>query len=118
MFDVLTMESLRWDGYRTAISLNNSVITMLEKGSYRQGRETLLDSITAMKKAFETSLQGPIGSGCEHVVSPHQEAHHLRSLYDLMLRRMSHRLQFPEKWSTGMVWVTLYRSARSSMRSA
>jgi hypothetical protein len=90
------------DGYTTAVSLNNCAITMLEKGCYSQARDTLLDSIIAMKESFQTRLHGQFclsdsaDVGGEDGVSP-EGALHSRSFLDLMLRRASHRMQSPEE---------------------
>jgi hypothetical protein len=91
------------DGYTTAISLNNYAITMIEKGCYSQARDTLMDSIIAMKESFQTRLQGQLclsvvstaaagGDGVSPQIAPDS-----RSFLDLMLRRASHRIQFPAK---------------------
>jgi hypothetical protein len=99
--------------YTAAISLNNCAITMIEKGCFRQARDTLLDSITAMKESFQTGLQGQFSLGVvstvasrEDGVSP-QGALHSRSFLDLMLRRASHRVKFPEKLVSGDVMQQL-----------
>lgn len=97
------------DGYTTAISLNNSAITMIETGCYRQARDTLLDSIIAMKESFHTGLPRQFCLSLvsteavgEDVVSP-QGALQSRCFLDLMRRRASHRMQFPEKLVCGDV---------------
>jgi hypothetical protein len=86
-------------GYSTAISLNNSAITMIETGCYSQARDTLLDSIIAMKASFQTVFTE---AGGVDGVSP-QGAMSSHCFLDLILRRASNRTQFPETLVTGDV---------------
>jgi hypothetical protein len=56
-------------GFRASICLNNAAVTMLERGCFRQGLETLQDAIAVMKDAFQGKANRALG-GSESAPSP------------------------------------------------
>lgn len=61
-------------GFRAAICLNNAAVTMLERGCFRQGLETLQDAIAVMKDAFHGTANLPLGGDAPSPPSgPRQE---------------------------------------------
>ena len=87
-------------GFRAAISLNNTAVTLMERGCVRQGLDTLQDAIFAMKESFHSLEEAELGrQTAASAFAPSSDERKCRT--GQRLRRATHRMANPEPFSLG-----------------